>query len=77
MHGSPLSRINNLDLWQTHDYRDLGIAGEPYLDVDFTQVFYLTDTGHLMELARDGQKEKKLEPRRTRRTRRRAGLISG
>jgi hypothetical protein len=45
MHGSPLSRINNLDLWQTHDYKTLGIVGEPYLDVDFTQVFYLTDTG--------------------------------
>jgi hypothetical protein len=39
MHGSPLSRINNLDLWQTHDYLDLGIVGEPWLDVDFTQVF--------------------------------------
>jgi hypothetical protein len=24
MHGSPLSRINNLDLWQTHDYKALG-----------------------------------------------------
>ena len=30
---------------QTRDYKALGIAGEPYLDVDFTQVFYLTDTG--------------------------------
>jgi hypothetical protein len=45
MHGSPLSRINNLDLWQTHDYKALGIVGEPWLDVDFTRVFYLTDTG--------------------------------
>ena len=45
MHGSPMSRINNLDLWQIHDYKALGIVGEPYLDVDFTQVFYLTDTG--------------------------------
>jgi hypothetical protein len=45
MHGSPMSRINNLDLWQTYDYRELGIVGEPYLDVDFSQVFYLTDTG--------------------------------
>lgn len=45
MHGSPLSRIDNLDLWQTHDYKSLGIVGEPYLDVDFTKVFYLTDTG--------------------------------
>jgi hypothetical protein len=45
MHGSPLSRINNLDLWQTHDYKAPGIVGEPYLDVDFNRVFYLTDTG--------------------------------
>jgi hypothetical protein len=45
MHGSPLSRINNLDLWQTHDYKALGIVGEPYMDVDFGKVFYLTDTG--------------------------------
>ena len=34
MHGSPMSPINNLDLWKTHDYKALGIAGEPYLDVD-------------------------------------------
>jgi hypothetical protein len=52
MHGSPLSRINNLDLWKTHDYKALGIVGEPYLDVDFTQVFYLTDTGPEMEPCR-------------------------
>ncbi len=45
MHGSPLSRVNNLDLWKTNDYKTLGIVGEPYLDVDFTKVFYLTDTG--------------------------------
>ena len=45
MHGSPLSRINNLDLWKTYDYKALGIIGEPYLDVDFKEVFYLTDTG--------------------------------
>ena len=24
-------------LWQTHDYKALGIAGEPWLDVDFTK----------------------------------------
>jgi len=45
MHGSPLSSIDNLDLWKRHDYRELGIIGEPYLDVDFDRVFYLTDTG--------------------------------
>ncbi|NWH05778.1 hypothetical protein [Desulfobacter latus] len=45
MHGSPLSRHDNRALWQTYDYRDFGIIGEPYFDVDFTKVFYITDTG--------------------------------
>ena len=45
MHGSPRSRFNNLDLWKRYDYKELGIIGEPYLDVDFSDVLYLTDTG--------------------------------
>jgi hypothetical protein len=45
MHGSPLSRHDNRDLWRHHDYRQLGLIGEPYLDVDFSRVLYLTDTG--------------------------------
>lgn len=45
MHGSPLSRYDSKDLWKTNDYRDFGIIGEPYFDLDFTKVFYLTDTG--------------------------------
>ncbi|MGF1586277.1 MAG: hypothetical protein ACFCUM_13210 [Bacteroidales bacterium] len=45
MHGSPRSRFNNLDLWKWYDYRELGIIGEPYRDIDFSDVFYLTDTG--------------------------------
>jgi len=45
MHGSPMSKYDSKDLWKTNNYRDLGIIGEPYFDVDFTKVFYLTDTG--------------------------------
>jgi hypothetical protein len=45
MHGSPKSRWDSKDLWETYDYRKLGIVGEPYLDLDFNEVFYLTDTG--------------------------------
>ena len=45
MHGSPLSRHDNLDLWKRYNYRDFGIIGEPYFDVDFNNVFYITDTG--------------------------------
>ena len=45
MHGSPLSKWDNRDLWKKYDYRDFGIIAEPYFDLDFDEVFYLTDTG--------------------------------
>ncbi len=45
MHGSPRSRFDGRDLWKKFDYHDFGIIGEPYFDVDFSKVFYLTDTG--------------------------------
>lgn len=45
MHGAPTSKWDGKDLWKAHDYRELGIIGEPYLDTDFSDVFYLTDTG--------------------------------
>ena len=45
MHGSPMSRWDSRLLWKYYDYRDFGIIGEPYFDIDFNKVFYLTDTG--------------------------------
>ena len=45
MHGSPTSRYDSRDLWKHYDYKDLGLIGEPYFDVDFSKVLYLTDTG--------------------------------
>jgi hypothetical protein len=45
MHGSPKSKMDSKELWIKYDYRKLGIIGEPYFDVDFNKVFYLTDTG--------------------------------
>jgi hypothetical protein len=45
MHGSPLSRHDNRKLWGKYDYRNFGIIGEPYLDIDFREVLYMTDTG--------------------------------
>ncbi|MCE3296640.1 MAG: hypothetical protein K0R65_2354 [Crocinitomicaceae bacterium] len=45
MHGSPMSPHDSKDLWKQCNYRDYGIIGEPYFDVDFTRVLYLTDTG--------------------------------
>lgn len=45
MHGSPASPFDSKDIWKTHSYTDLGIIAEPYLDTDFSTMFYLTDTG--------------------------------
>jgi len=45
MHGSPLSKYDNKSLWKKYDYKSLGLIGEPYYDVNYSDVFYLTDTG--------------------------------
>ena len=45
MHGSPYSKFDNKKLWEKYDYKGLGIIGEPYFDINFNEVFYLTDTG--------------------------------
>jgi hypothetical protein len=45
MHGSPMSKYDSKDIWKIHNYRDFGIIGEPYFDVNYQKVLYLTDTG--------------------------------
>ncbi|MDB4498258.1 hypothetical protein N9251_02845, partial [Gammaproteobacteria bacterium] len=45
MHGAPTSKYDGKDLWKKYNYRDYGIIGEPYFDVNFDDLFYLTDTG--------------------------------
>jgi len=45
MHGSPKSQFDNKAIWDKYDYKKLGLIGEPYYDMNFDEVFYLTDTG--------------------------------
>ncbi len=45
MHGSPMSKFDNKAIWDKYDYKALLIIGEPYYDMNFDEVFYLTDTG--------------------------------
>ncbi|MFI3265788.1 MAG: hypothetical protein R3Y15_01385 [Rikenellaceae bacterium] len=45
MHGAPTSKYDSKDIWQFADYRSMGIIGEPYFDADFSELFYITDTG--------------------------------
>ena len=49
MHGSPTSKFDSRDLWNTYKYRDYGIIGEPYFDLNFDETFYLTDTGRMWD----------------------------
>lgn len=45
MHGSPENRIDNRDIWKKYEYKKDGIIAEPYFDVNYDEVFYITDTG--------------------------------
>ena len=48
MHAwQPAVKWDNRDLWKKYDYRDYGIIVEPYFDIDYSQVFYITDTGRM------------------------------
>jgi hypothetical protein len=45
-HGRPLSKIESLDMWKTVNYKEkFGLLAEPYLDIDYSNVLYLTDNG--------------------------------
>ena len=45
MHGSPMSKWDNRLIWKDYNYKDYGIIAEPYFDIDYNEVFYITDTG--------------------------------
>ena len=44
MHGKPLSKYDNRELWEEHDFKELGLIGEAYLSVG-DDLNYLSDTG--------------------------------
>ncbi len=44
-HGSPITKWSNQDIWEKYDYKDYKILGEPFFDINFKKVLYLTDTG--------------------------------
>lgn len=50
MHGSPMSRFDNRDIWREKENHDLlsdkySILGEVYLDIDYSEIAYISDTG--------------------------------
>ena len=45
MHGRPLSKYDNRDLWKVTDFKKYGIFGEAFLSIDYSNIYYFTDTG--------------------------------
>lgn len=58
MDGCPWSKYDNKDLWKTYNYKDFGIVGEPYFDIDFNSLHYLTDTGRMWDGERYSVRDK-------------------
>lgn len=58
MHGSPLSKYDNRLIRKRNDYRDYGIIGEPYFDIDFENVAYLTDTSRKWNSSNENIRDK-------------------
>lgn len=44
MHGRPLSKYDNRDMWKQNDMKDFGLLGEAYLSAG-QELNYLSDTG--------------------------------
>lgn len=45
MHGQPLSRHNNRDIWKHSSLDSFDLLGEAFLSIDYSETFYFTDTG--------------------------------
>lgn len=45
MDGKPLQPYDNRKLWVQFNYKELGIFGEIYLDINYNEFAYYTDTG--------------------------------
>jgi hypothetical protein len=52
MHGSPLSAWNNLDIWNSCDYRSFDIIADLGLTIDYSNLYYFTDTGRNWDAGR-------------------------
>jgi len=45
MHGSPLSKWDNKQIWKKYNYKKFGIICDTSFDINYDEVFYITDNG--------------------------------
>lgn len=63
MHGRPLKPYDNRDIWKVeknHNYltKNLEILGEIYLDIDYTDIAYINDTGRNWTSGKSNRRDK-------------------
>ena len=62
MHGRPFKPFDNRDMWRGQENRRLlsenyGILGEVYLDIDYRDIAYITDTGRNWSSTRSNKRD--------------------
>lgn len=45
MHGRPMSKFDNRDLWKKYNILDYELTGEAYLTINYKDIYYFSDTG--------------------------------
>ena len=63
MHGRPLKKFDNRDIWrikENHDrlIREFNIIGEVYLDIDYSEIAYINDTGRNWSSSKSNVRDK-------------------
>ncbi len=62
MHGSPTSKWDNRLIWKSQTYKTNGIVAEPYFDINFNEVLYITDTGRSWDGSKNSVRDKVHSP---------------
>lgn len=66
MHGRPFSNIDNRDFWKKNTLEDFGLSGEAFLTIDYSDIYYFTDTGRAWAANKNNIRDKitsKLHPK--------------
>lgn len=62
MHGNPLSKYDNRDMWGRCRLSDFGLLGEPYLSLDYHKFTYFSDSGRNWDINKNKIKDTLLSP---------------
>ena len=63
MHGRPLKPFNNMDIWNIPYHHELlcnnfGVIGDVFLDIDYSDIAYINDTGRNWSSTRSNVRDK-------------------